>query len=123
MEPEERDFFAAVPAVLPIYARIKDHISALAPQTRVEVRKSQISFIDARVFSAAWLPPRKIKGRPEHYLVLTLWLTHPLEGARIAEATQIRPGRWANHVIISEIDEVDEELSGWLAEALNFSRQ
>lgn len=122
MDPEERDFFAAVPVVLPIYARIKDRISALAPQTRVEVRKSQISFIDARVFSAAWLPPRKIKGRPEHYLVLTLWLGYPLEGARIAEATQIRPGRWANHVIISKIDEVDEELSGWIAEALDFSR-
>lgn len=122
MEKDEREFFIAMPAVLPIYERLTDSISAIVPQVRVEVRKSQISFIGKRVFAAAWLPPRKITGRPEHYLIVTLWLGRPLQSPRIAEAAPINPGRWANHVILADESEVDGELMGWVAEALKFSR-
>lgn len=122
MEREEHDFFAAIPAVLPIYERLKDRISAVVPQVQIEVRKSQISFRDMRVFAAVWLPLKKIKGRPIHYLIVTLWLDCPLRDARIAEAAQIHPGRWANHIIVADASEVDDELLGWVAEAVKFSR-
>lgn len=122
MDKNEQVFFEAMPAVLPIYERLTDSISAVVPQMRVDVRKSQISFIDKRIFAAAWLPPRKIKGRPDHYLIVTLWLSHPLQSPRVAEAALINSGRWANHIILADAEEVDEELSGWVAEALKFSQ-
>lgn len=123
MDREERDFFAAMPTVFPIYERLKDSISAVVPQMRVEVRKSQISFTDKRVFAAVWLPIRKIKGRPDRYLIVTLWLGHPLQSPRIAETAPINSGRWANHIILADAEEVDNELLGWVAEALKFSHQ
>lgn len=79
MEKDEREFFVAMPAAFPIYERLTDSISAVVPQMRVDVWKSQISFIDKRIFAAAWLPPRTIKGRPDHYLIAALWLGHPLQ--------------------------------------------
>lgn len=117
MNRMERDFFAATPEVLPVYMKLKEKVAAVTPNLRVDVRKSQISFKDERVALAAWLPVRKVKARPDHYLVVTIWLNCPLRSGRVAEATQVGPGRWANHILLADTDEVDVELMGWIAKA------
>ena len=117
----EQDFFAAMPEVLPIYKELKEKVLTVIPNLRVEVRKTQISFKGERVAMTAWLPLLKVKARPEHYLIVTLWLSSPLRSGRIAEAIQVAPDRWVNHILLADIKEVDDELMGWIAKAFRLT--
>ena len=44
-----------------------------------------------------------------------------MESSRIDAAVEPYPGRWTYHVLISEVDEIDDELMGWVREAAAFS--
>jgi hypothetical protein len=53
-----------MPEVLPNHKGLKEWVSALAPNLRVEVKESQISFKGKRLAMATCLPIRKVKARP-----------------------------------------------------------
>lgn len=36
-------------------------------------------------------------------------------------ATEPYPNRWTHHILISDTEEIDEELLGWIKEAADFS--
>ena len=118
MTLDEMLFFDTHPAALPLYEKLRGSILTEVPGTRIEVKKTQISFFTKHMFAAAsFAPVRKAKERPEPFLTVTFGLRYRVTSPRIDVATEPYPGRWTHHVMIGSAEEVDAELMGWLLEA------
>ena len=114
--------FDSHPAALPLYEKLKGSILAEIPESRIEVKKTQISFFTKHMFAAAsFTPVRKVKERPEPFLTVTFGLPYRVTANRIDAAVEPYPGRWTHHVMIGSAAEVDAELLGWIREAAAFS--
>lgn len=48
-------------------------------------------------------------------------MSYKLESPRIEAASEPYPNRWTHHVLISDLNEIDDELMGWIKEAAVFS--
>ena len=89
-----------------------------------KVQKTQISFSNRYNFAfVSLLPVRKKKERPEVYIVVTFGLGHQVISPRIDAVSEPYPGRFTHHVLVSEEEEIDEELMGWVKEAASFSER
>ncbi len=119
--PDVLFFFDGKPAELALYETLFRHMEEVFPDASVKVQKSQISFYGRHLFGAVSLPVRRKKNWPEHCIVVTIGLSHPLESPRAAVSVEPYPGRWTNHVLVSEASQVDEELLEWLKEAWAFA--
>ncbi|WP_251446971.1 DUF5655 domain-containing protein [Vermiculatibacterium agrestimuris] len=121
MTADELLFFNDMPGAVPLYDALRSHILSLAPETAIEVKKTQITF-RAR-YGFAFVSLGRMKGCPEVYLILTLGLERRLSSPRAAVAVEPYPGRWTHHFIISAVNQLDEELLGWLREAHDFAQR
>jgi hypothetical protein len=121
MNPHILMFFEKLPAALPIYEVAEAKILNAFPDAKVKVSKTQVSFSNRHGFAFLWPPPRKIKGRPGVYIVLTFGLGYRLEHPRIVETVEPYPRRWTHHVLISAPEEMDVQVMAWLREAYEFS--
>lgn len=119
--PDVLFFFDGKPAELALYETLFRHMEEVFPDASVKVQKNQISFYGRHLFGAVSLPVRRKKNWPEHCIVVTIGLSHPLESPRAAVSVEQYPGRWTNHVLVSEASQVDEELLEWLNEAWAFA--
>ena len=97
-------FFDGHPAELALYEALFRRMDGAFPEGTVKVQKSQISFYGRHLFAAASLPVRRRKDWP-----------------RVVAASEPYPGRWTHHVLVTEADQIDEELMGWLREAWDFA--
>ena len=114
-------FFDSKPLELALYEALFRRMEAAFPDAAVKVQKSQISFYGRHLFAAASLPVRRKKDWPKQCLVVTIGLSRRLESPRVAVAVEPYPGRWTHHVLVSEEEQIDEELMGWLREAWAFA--
>ena len=122
MHPDELLFFDKMPAMLPVYARLREQLAAAYPDLGIRVGKSQISFRNRYGFAAAALPWRRVKGWPAEYLLVTFGLARRLDDPRIAQAVEPYPNRWTHHVLVQTPEEVDETLLRWIDEAYWFAQ-
>lgn len=113
------DFFNADPADRDLFVRLTEAVRADCPETAAEVQRTAVVLKAAdRPYAYVWMPgPRRIPGRPAHYLVISFGLNRRIESPRMTEVTQSYPGRWMHHVIVSGPAEIDPELIGWLRDA------
>ena len=114
-------FFDGHPAELALYEALFRRMDGAFPEGTVKVQKSQISFYGRHLFAAASLPVRRRKDWPKICLVVTVGLSYRLDSPRVAAASEPYPGRWTHHVLVTEADQIDEELMGWLREAWDFA--
>lgn len=115
-------FFDKHPDALPLYELFEQKLLSELGGADIKVQKTQISFSNKHNFAfVSFLPVRKAKERPQTYIVITFGLGHRVESPRIDAATEPYPNRWTHHVLISEPEEIDEELMGWVKEAAAFS--
>lgn len=115
-------FFDKHPDALPLYELFEQKLLSELGSADIKVQKTQISFFNKHNFAfVSFLPVRKAKERPQTYIVITFGLGHRVESPRIDAATEPYPNRWTHHVLISEPEEIDEELMGWVEEAAAFS--
>jgi hypothetical protein len=115
-------FFEGHLDALPLYENLEERIVSEIDDVRIKVQKSQISFYNKHMFACvSFARVRKKKDCPESYIVVTLGLEHKAESSRIDIATEPYPNRWTHHLLISEPDEIDEELMGWIKEAAGFA--
>ena len=122
--PEELFFFNDHPQALALYRPLRGALLRAAPEVRIEVKKTQISFFARRMFAAAsFLPVRRAKDRPKTYLTLTLGLPFRIESPRIDAVSEPYPGRWTHHLLLSRTEEFDEELLRWIDRAAEFASQ
>ena len=122
MSVDELFFFDSKPSAFPLYEAFREAIVSRWQDTRIEAKKSQISFFKRRMFAAvSFTPVRKAKDRPDPFLTITFGLSYRKESARIDVATEPYPNRWTHHVMIGTKEEIDEELFSWISEAADFA--
>ena len=106
-------FFDKHPEALPLYEALEERILAELRDVKIKVQKTQISFANKHNFAfVSFLPARKAKERPDIYITVTFGLGYRKESPRIDAATEPYPNRWTHHMLISQVDEVDDELLG-----------
>ncbi len=116
-------FFRTMPKAMPLYEVVKDNILSNFEDVAVKIQKSQISFVSNKSFAYVWLPIRKMKNRPENYIILTFGLSYHIQSLRIVETVEPYPNRWTCHVIIQDPSEIDDEIIGWLRQAYIFVKR
>ena len=114
-------FFNGRPLELSLYEALFRRMEMEFPDASVKVQKSQISFYGRHLFGAASLPVRRKKNWPEHCIVVTMGLSYQMESPRVAVAVEPYPGRWTHHVLVSEEEQIDDELISWLRKAYEFA--
>lgn len=114
---ETERFFENHREVMDLYQSLEQALIERHPDITARVSRSQIAFWNDRPFAWAWLPIRSgIKGRPEHYLIVSFGLDREIRHPRLIDTAEPYPGRWTHHTIVVSREEVDEELMGWLEE-------
>lgn len=121
-ESEITSFFAKMPEVIPVYERIEGKILDEFEDVIIEIKKTQITFKSKRGFVYVWLPVRKMKNRPEYYLILSFGLDKRIESPRIVESIEPYRNRWMHHLVIEKPEEINDELMGWIHEAYVFAK-
>ena len=108
-------FFNGHMDALPLYERLEELILEKVPKT-------QISFPKKRGFAfVSFNPSRKAKERPDVWMTVTFGLSYRKDSLRIDVATEPYPNRWTHHVMVGSVEEINEELMGWIREAAEFS--
>ena len=119
---DELFFFDEKPAALPLYEEFAKRLLAEIDNVTVKVQKTQISFSNKYNFAfVSLLPVRRAKERPKTWITVTFGLRYKKESSRIDVASEPYPNRWTHHMLISSVDEIDDELMGWIKEAAAFS--
>ena len=122
MDEQILQFFDWYPDAIPLYEKFEKCVEDLVPEVRIKVQKTQISFYNRHMFACvSFAGVRRKKDCPDCYIVVTFGLEHKAESPRIDIATEPYPNRWTHHVLISELEEIDDELMGWIREAAEFS--
>ena len=123
MSPEILFFFDKHLPALPLYEAFEAKVLEAVPGTDVKVQKTQITFSNRHGFAfVSFLPARRAKDRPEHYITVTLGLNRRLDSPRVDKASEPYPGRWTHHMMLSDSAQLDKELVDWIIEASQFSQ-
>ncbi len=116
-------FFNEKAECVDLYESLEKLVLNKEPELKVKVSKSQISFYNKHLFGCvSFRRVRKKKDLPPVYIVLTLGHGRKIENRRVEIATEPYPGRWTHHFVISSENELDRQLSQWIKEAADFSR-
>ena len=122
MDNDILSFFGEHMDALPIYERLENAILTRVPDVKIKEAKTQITFANKRGFAfVSFNPCRRAQDRPAVWMTVTFGLGYPKESPRIDAATQPYPGRWTHHVTVGSVEEIDEELLGWIQEAAEFA--
>ena len=115
-------FFDGHRNTLRLYQALEELLYKSFPNVNKRVQKTQITIFNRHVFACVSFARVKRKAElPEGYMVITLGLPAPLESERIAVKSEPYPGRWTHHIVVSKIEELDEELFSWIREAYDFA--
>lgn len=115
-------FFDKHSKALTLYEMLMERAFKLFPDTAIRVSKTQISLRNKHIYECiSFLRIKKKKELSDDYFILTLGLPFPLETQRTVIITEPYPGRYTNHILISETADIDDELFSWLALAYDFS--
>lgn len=124
MNSEILFFFDSHMSALPLYEELERRIMAEIENVRIRVQKTQISFYNRNMFACvSFARVRKKKDCPEACIVVTMGLPTRLESSRVEIATEPYPNRWTHHLLISSLEEIDDELMEWIKEAADFSER
>ena len=115
-------FFEGHLDALDLYRSFEELLYDSFHNVNKRVQKTQITFFNRHVFACISFARVKRKAEmPKDYLVLTLGLPVPLDSERVAVKTELYPGRWTHHIVISRPDELDEELLSWIRESYDYA--
>ncbi len=107
---------------LPLYEAFESSVRKEITDIWIKVQKTQISFYNRHLFACvSFARVRKKKDCPDNYIVITFGLNHKLESPRIDAASEPYPNRWTHHILVSDRNEIDDELMEWIKEAAAFS--
>ncbi len=123
MEIDDIQFFNKIPKAFPLYLAFKEKINLNYPDVTIIINKSMISFSNKHSFAYVWLPIRKMKERPEVYIIISFGLPYRIKSPRIVEAVEPYPNRWTHHVIAQNIKDLDDELMNCIAASYEYSMQ
>ena len=108
------EFFARDETAVSIYRALAGSLVVL-DGVRVVASKSQVAFWARRGFAYAWAPGRYLKS--DVPVVLSFALGERLTSARFKEVVHPSPALWMHHVELRAVEDVDDEVIGWLERA------
>lgn len=109
------DLLAGHTVALAVFERVRSALEAFGP-VDIRTSKSQVAFRRSRGFAYLWLPGLYL-GRPGADVVLSIALGRHDPSPRFKEVVQPSPKLWMHHLEIHGVDDVDDEVVGWLREA------
>lgn len=112
------------PAMRALYEAVFEYLKSLGPVEALP-HKTQISFggKDFKTnFAFVWAPEMINNRFPENSIMLTIDLPRHETSPLVHESVDLRPGRWAHHILLEKADDLDDEVKGWLRESFEFGR-
>ena len=85
------------------------------PNTELRPRRTQTGFAERYIYAVASPGTRRIKGAPEHYVLLSVVLPEPSGSARVAVIAEASPHRFTHHIVIGSSEDMDGEAMGLAA--------
>ena len=110
--PEE--FFKGYENSRQIFETLLSAIEAFGP-LELRVTKSQVAFRREKAFAWVWIPGKYLRGKVAP-LVLTLVFSSRNASPRWKEIVEPAAGRFTHHLELYQIEDVDDEVCGWLRE-------
>lgn len=114
-QPDPAEFFADSPLGLAVLERVRSITESFA-SVDLRVSRSQVTFRRKRGFAYLWRPGMYLE-HPGAEVVLSIALARHVESARWKQVVEPSPGRWMHHLEIRAVQDIDDEVSGWLREA------
>ena len=114
VDHDVEQFFEGSPRGLELYAVIAERVGSIGP-AQVRVTKSQIAFRRQRGFAYVWRPAQYV--RSDVPVVLSIALGRRLASDRFKEVAHPAAATWMHHLELTDVDQVDDEVIHWLAEA------
>lgn len=122
MNEQILEFFDQKADALLLYKRFEERVLSEIDGVHIKVQKTQISFSTKYMFACvSFARIRKKKDCPDSYIVVTFGVGHKVDSPRIEVATEPYPNRWTHHLLISETDQIDDQLMAWIKEASVFA--
>lgn len=87
---------------------------------QLRVTKSQVAFCREKAFAWTWIPGKYLRGQTAP-LVLTLVFRSRNASPRWKEIVEPRPGWYTHHLELYRLEDIDDEVLGWLREAWNIT--
>jgi hypothetical protein len=115
--PEE--FFAGSALGLKVFGRVVAMTDLLGGAT-VAVSRSQVAFRRRRGFAYLWRPGQYLR-RPGAEVVLSIALGREDASPRWKQVAHPAPHVWMHHLEIRSLDDLDDEVAAWLAEAIDLA--
>jgi hypothetical protein len=82
----------------------------------LRVTKSQIAFYRRKAFAWVWIPDKYLRGKVAP-LVLTFSFHKRDFSPRWKQITKISPARYTHHLELHSVEDIDQDVRGWVAEA------
>ena len=111
------------PLELSLYRAFEAAVRERLPQVITRFRRSQITFAGRRGFAAVWMPPFKVRGRPEHYIVVSFAADRRIDHPSIVSVAEPYPHRWTHHVLVSCPEDIDGRLLDWVEQAYRLTNE
>ena len=108
-------FFEGSSLGLEVLARVREALRD-CPDVQSVVSTSQIAFRRDRGFAWLWRPQQYLGDRAVE-VVLAVALGRRDDSERWKQVVQPGPHHWMHHLEITDADDVDDEVAGWLLEA------
>jgi hypothetical protein len=103
----------------PFARAVHDHVAVMVDScgpAETRITKSQVAFRRRRGFAYVWIPGRYL-AHPGADVVLSIALRERIESRRWKEVVQPAPGTWMHHLEVRRLQDLDDEVSGWLRAA------
>lgn len=114
-----QDVLGSVPAAADLAAEVYDAlvrvVDEVGPAT-LRVSRTQLAFRRRSGFCWLWLPGAHL-GRPLPLVVVSVALDGPDGSPRWKQVVRVSSRRWMHHLEVASVDELDEEVAGWVAQA------
>lgn len=110
--PEQ--LFAGFPDGRLIYDAVEQAVHGFGTAS-IRASRSQIAFRRRKGFAFVWRPGQYVASTVP--AVLSIALPHAVESPRFTSVVHPAPMVWMHHLELHDPGEVDEQVSGWLAQA------
>jgi hypothetical protein len=112
-------FFEPYPESCPLFEVVFERMQALGP-TQIRISKTQISFRRRKDFVWVWIPEKHLH-RNAAPLVLSVAFPQPDPSPRWKQIVEPAPGRFMHHLELYRVEDINEEVDGWLRDAWNLA--
>lgn len=113
LSPDE--LFDGTPLGREVYDAVAALVDPFGPVT-VRVTRSQAAFRRRVGFCWVW-PPGRYLAHPAAEVVVSVALPRQDASGRWKQVVAVTGRRWMHHLEVRGLDDLDDEVAGWLAEA------